>query len=487
MEKNSDKNVEQPPQQIKRKRGRPRTKEPRPVDALPKKRGRKPKPKDETQNQPKKTKKKFDKKVWKAADFSLSIMTHEPIVKKEIILEIPINMDKIGTIDENGEQLLSDSKNFKIQSVSDPNELFMKKIKPEMNKVIERKETFDELIEQRHGQDEEIETRLEYIDEIFPNSIESKKPKYPISPPKYNPEIDFNDINIKDLKMVKGFNDDDVIILDDDITDRDIQFVTFECSDSSSSNSKDDDNEKTKVFDYEITKRPKKPGETKIDKLNTPKFKTKMPEHIPFTTSLINTGIIYKEIYTVLPELYDFTYGKDKDWPEKTNMHCWWDTHSFDTVPIPAPLDYSKNLKKFKIYGCFCSFNCALSHCLETNSQNTSLTSFFYTKWVGKKIKIKKAPPRQCLDIYGGTMTIEEFRESFTTMTKVQLINPPAIPQTQKIEFSFVRPLIDPKTTVLDSNNNLEDVSQMIPETKLKRTKPLRRGKASIASQFSKT
>ena len=274
--------------------------------------------------------------------------------------------------------------------------------------------------------------------------------------------------NMRDLQIVKRFNDTS------SFEEPEVMQVEHI---SSSSDSSDTDSSSEK---------PKNPDQFRNKGPAVPAFKTAVPGHIPYRTSLINTGIVHKEIYDVLPTIYEFSKSgsRDEKWPKRTNIHCWWDAHSFNTVPIPAPCDYNRTLRKFRVNGCFCSFNCALAYVSQTSSANGSLLNYFYKKWTGKKCYLKAAPPRQALAIFGGPLTIQQFRENFNSETKINLIVPPLIPRIQKIEFSYVKPLVGNSTPRNTIDNNLEDVSQLIPQTKLRRSKPLQTGKSSISTQF---
>src|SRR5690349_6873648 len=44
----------------------------------------------------------------------------------------------------------------------------------------------------------------------------------------------------------------------------------------------------------------------------------------------------------------------------KTKMHCWWCDHQFNNYPCFIPTKYYK--KTYYVYGCFCSFNCAMAY-----------------------------------------------------------------------------------------------------------------------------
>lgn len=484
MEKDPEHLEEHP---VKRKRGRPRTKERPAENATPKKRGRKPKPKEDDPKA-KKTKKKFETKIWKASDISLTIMTRDLSPKRETILEIPINSDNVTNPDE----LLAETTGSQVVPIGqNPDERFAKRFKPDDTMPRAKPNNLTELVDERNSQDKEFAQLNDQAEKKLPKSLFTKRPKKPVSPPEYNPNIDIEDV--KELKIVAGFNDD-AELLENEIDEKTIEFRTQSddnCSMSSSSMStSESSNDDDEVFKVSVVKAYKKPGETFVDaSKRVPDFQTTMPEHIPFSTSLINSGIVYKEIYSVLPEIYEFSAnGKTLDWPERTSIHCLWDTYSFDTVPIPVPISYNKNLRKFRVRGCFCSFNCALAYSLNSNLRNTPLLSYFYTRWTGKSAHIKRAPPREALAIYGGTLTIDQFRKSFNTLTRINLIVPPVIPQVEKLEFSHVRPLVNnPKSDSLfpNSRNNLENVSKIIPETRLQRKVPMHKEKSSILAQFS--
>jgi hypothetical protein len=138
--------------------------------------------------------------------------------------------------------------------------------------------------------------------------------------------------------------------------------------------------------------------------------------------------------YTVAPEL------NRESLPNKTTIYCWWDCHPFDTQPIPLPKRYISRTKEFKVYGCFCSFNCALAY---ANSLkyciNFDLIKYMCKLWTNSQITtFKKAPPRESLQIFGGPLTIEEFRDSFVNGKNYILKTSPIISVPQVIEESYV-------------------------------------------------
>lgn len=149
----------------------------------------------------------------------------------------------------------------------------------------------------------------------------------------------------------------------------------------------------------------------------------------------------------------------------KSKYHCFWDHHPFDTYPVYCPITYncdkleknyfsysSKNVYKIKediinnfdstnltndshnhftliknaefiTDGVFCSFNCVQAF-IDENKHNplynfsTVLLMKIYNQiFPHEPIKnIINAPHWRMLNVYGGTKTIKEFRNSFNTI-----------------------------------------------------------------------
>ena len=110
----------------------------------------------------------------------------------------------------------------------------------------------------------------------------------------------------------------------------------------------------------------------------------------------------------------------DSVWPEKTDLHCWWCCHKFDTSPCTLPTNYDSYKKKYTFVGVFCSWNCTKSYNIEKNDYKKAERSGLITLLVkqlygmSESILIKSAPPRQCLKMFGGYMDISEFRDNFS-------------------------------------------------------------------------
>jgi hypothetical protein len=133
----------------------------------------------------------------------------------------------------------------------------------------------------------------------------------------------------------------------------------------------------------------------------------------------------------------------EESWLKGTDVCCWWCCHTFDSIPIGLPIKYIKN--KFIVKGVYCSFSCMLAY--NKNSKYKSLIHFLYKKLTGNMVgdrdeyiknlmsdksykdvdesikndyinslsnlidnKLNEAPDKCVLKMFGGKLSIEEFR-----------------------------------------------------------------------------
>ena len=174
--------------------------------------------------------------------------------------------------------------------------------------------------------------------------------------------------------------------------------------------------------------------------------------------------------------VYEFIESnKEKVWPEKTNINCWWCCHNFDNIPCSLPHSHKKD--KFYVKGVFCSFNCAASYNFSLNDDNVherySLLNLMYKKLYYRKfIKIDLSPPRETLKMFGGYLSIEEFRENCLNNDRLfNLIDPPLISIIPKIEESVNHSKEFNRSLKLNVNENILRKTQ--DTLKLKRNKPV--------------
>lgn len=154
------------------------------------------------------------------------------------------------------------------------------------------------------------------------------------------------------------------------------------------------------------------------DKYNYFKNKT---EKVNNFNENYNNSFITKEVY----KTYLSLIGNDNNWPKKTNLSCMWCVHPFETTPIGIPKSYNNNV--FRCSGCFCSFNCAASFIFDRKNYNMweeyNLLNLLAKKIFNKNIKIKLAPDRYTLNIFGGVLSINDFRKNFNEINTSYVIH----------------------------------------------------------------
>lgn len=107
--------------------------------------------------------------------------------------------------------------------------------------------------------------------------------------------------------------------------------------------------------------------------------------------------------------------NEPKDWPQKTNLRCWYCGLHFDTIPVKMPYKYDEDTDQFHVYGCFCSFNCAMKkNEIETGNLHKdkidSLIHLLYKK-IYKEVKyINPSPNKELLQEYGGNLSQEQYK-----------------------------------------------------------------------------
>ena len=149
------------------------------------------------------------------------------------------------------------------------------------------------------------------------------------------------------------------------------------------------------------------------------------------------TPMYFTEVKTYPSNLKIYTMEGEKFIPQKTNIPCWWCTYNFDWLPVGLPEYYHNSM--FHVRGCFCSFNCMASYNLNINDTRVwdrySLMKLLYY-YINKDkitsvadIVINPAGPKELLEKYGGSMTIEEYRKNSKIIGKeYHTLIPPFFP-----------------------------------------------------------
>jgi len=154
---------------------------------------------------------------------------------------------------------------------------------------------------------------------------------------------------------------------------------------------------------------------------------------------------------------------------------CWWCCHSIEGTPLQMPYSYDNLRNRFATAGYFCSWSCVKAYAVDKygTGEICGNIGLMRKKMFGVNISqtIKKAPNRQRLQMFGGDMTIEEFRancsnETYQYIKEVETVDIP----------TRVIPLIS-NNKKLDEIKNASGSNDTL---RLKRTKPLKRDQNNL-------
>jgi hypothetical protein len=135
---------------------------------------------------------------------------------------------------------------------------------------------------------------------------------------------------------------------------------------------------------------------------------------------------------TIIPGYCNATYYKEYNPLQGNCNKCWNCIHDVTTDHVSIPLKYNDNI--FYLYGNFCSYECSARYILDTYSDKNmwdiySLLNLYYNicnKTKGKKVS--PAPNKLLLNVFGGTMGIDEYRSKFNSCNIYDIYQPPIIP-----------------------------------------------------------
>ena len=178
---------------------------------------------------------------------------------------------------------------------------------------------------------------------------------------------------------------------------------------------------------------------------------------------------------------------KNNKWPMNTNISCFWCCHKFQCRPCALPIRYDNG--KYKVYGCFCSPECAAAYNFndlqdtDMRWERYSLLNLMYKKNnTNSNLKIKLAPPRQCLNMFGGPLSIQQFRDTLENYNKTYVLNfPPMVSiNIQQEQINLELNNYNNKDLSLFIPVDQERVSEANENLKLKRKKPVSEAKNTL-------
>jgi hypothetical protein len=160
---------------------------------------------------------------------------------------------------------------------------------------------------------------------------------------------------------------------------------------------------------------------------------------------------------------------------KNSNCLCWWCCHNFDNTPFVLPDKLYNN--KYYVFGNFCSPSCACAFNIDLNDhklweRNSLILKLANELNENKVEEIYPSPPKQILNVFGGNITIDEFRKRTNKIYNGRLIIPPMVPLTTLIEESYKdrnKYQWENKTTKYNTLKNNIKIKKSITDTNLEK------------------
>ena len=165
------------------------------------------------------------------------------------------------------------------------------------------------------------------------------------------------------------------------------------------------------------------------------------PKHKP--SDDINSSDTKIKIVAAMCEFADA--NRRKEWVKSTSIWCKWCVHPFSGPPVAIPKWYIN--KTFFVSGCYCSYSCAAKHLFSRADVNENdkwkyyhLLHLLRKKILGtpQNVRIKLAPPQDTLQVFGGNLSINDFRnttkEGHTHHKMYNILDPPLVSIIPTIE-----------------------------------------------------
>lgn len=155
-------------------------------------------------------------------------------------------------------------------------------------------------------------------------------------------------------------------------------------------------------------------------------------------------------------------------------MWCWHCCHPFPGPALHCPYRYDDRRRHFDTTGNFCSWECMKTYIIDKGSARSGeeqmILALMKKHVFGKSTPTHPAPKRTALKVFGGTLTIEEFRAGSSNVSVYMPYETHRMPVVVSNNSVPTRKPSDPPST----NDTLV----------LKRTKPLARAKSSLESSL---
>ena len=125
---------------------------------------------------------------------------------------------------------------------------------------------------------------------------------------------------------------------------------------------------------------------------------------------------------------YQTTYSNNNN-----SSHCFWCCHNIDNIVYGMPYNYDIVNDSYFVFGSFCSLQCANAYNFSVHGSSDKVWEInSWIQMLGKRYgftnTIRPAPCKYLLKMFGGNLTIDEFREAHIKSDKTYILNiPPMI------------------------------------------------------------
>jgi len=138
--------------------------------------------------------------------------------------------------------------------------------------------------------------------------------------------------------------------------------------------------------------------------------------------------------------------AQDENAPENPTL-CHWCCHAITANKFGMPVDYDSIHNIFHVYGQFCSLSCAAAHNVSTHMGSDRMWDVhgwlqMMAQVYQLPLPVRPSPSRYVLKMFGGPLSIEEFRAAHSTLARTVVLNVPPLvsvqPQVEWVNTSFL-------------------------------------------------
>lgn len=148
-----------------------------------------------------------------------------------------------------------------------------------------------------------------------------------------------------------------------------------------------------------------------------------------------------------------------------TKPNCWWCCHPFEWESLHFPYTFKSNI--FYTTGHFCSWECMKAYAIDREKlEQCEYITLMRKRMEGKVVHTRKAPNKFSLEMFGGTMNINDFRIGKPHVIKI----PGEVFQSHTV----IQDVTNKDSVLCSGGDNL----------KLKREKPLERSKGKLETSL---